>query len=63
MVHILLPAPVAGGVSRRLNEQRAAFFRDALVGGGTNASQVSVADEAEDLVTAKSPQIAVLLTK
>jgi len=63
MVHILLPAQFAGAVSRQLDEQRAAAFRDALVGGGTSAAHVEIKEEPADLPTARSPQIAVLLTK
>lgn len=63
MVHILLPRFAETRAIRQLDQQRAERLHDELVTHGIGESQVTVGDETDDLPTAKSPQIAVLLLK
>ncbi len=61
-VRILLPTQAAVNL-RALNESRAARLRNELVVHGIDASRVTMAGKTDDLPTAKSTQMAVLLTK
>lgn len=63
MVHILEPIDVASTASQQLEEQRAVRLRQEIVARGVSASQVVIEPERSDLPFAKSPYLAVLLTK
>jgi len=63
MVHILLPKYAASPAIRRLDQQRAQRLHDDLVTRGFGDPQVAIGVETDDLPTAKSSQIAVLLSK
>lgn len=63
MVHVLVPAAGAKSTGTALNDERAAVVRDQLVAHGVIASHVRIEPETEDLPTAKSLQLAILLTK
>lgn len=62
-VDILEPAYSSSSADRKLADQRAERFRDALVSSGVNGSQITIRDESPDLPFAKSPYLAVLLAK
>lgn len=62
-IHILEPIDVAGTASKQLDEQRAERLRQELVARGVSASRVKIESEQNDLPFAKSPYLAVLLTK
>jgi len=62
-VHILKPAYKASSIDQKLDDQRATRVRDALLASGVNESQVTIDDESDDLPFAKSPYLAVLLSK
>lgn len=62
-VHILEPTSGVSIAKRRLDEQRAERFRESLVANGVTPSHVTIEDEQEGLPFAKSPYLAVLLSK
>lgn len=63
MIHILKPVDVASASNEQLDDQRAARLRQELVTGGVGESHVIIEPERNDLPFAKSPYLAVLLTK
>ena len=62
-IHILKPIYVASTASGELDEQRAGRLRKELVADGVSASHVIIENEQSDLPFAKSPYLAVLLSK
>jgi hypothetical protein len=62
-VDVLEPTYNVSSADRKLDDQRARGFRDALVTSGVNETQVTIRDESRDLPFAKSPYLAVLLSK
>lgn len=62
-VHILEPRYHASPASGKLDDQRAARFRDALVSSGVNASRVTIEEKSSNLPFARSPYTVVLLSK
>lgn len=62
-VHILEPVDVASTAREQLEEQRAARLRQEIMARGVSESQVTVEPERTNLPFAKSPYLAVLLTK
>jgi hypothetical protein len=62
-IHILEPEQFESLAAQRLDEQRALRLRNELVASGVNQSHVTVEHERKGLPTAKSPNLAVLLTK
>jgi hypothetical protein len=62
-VHILEPTNVGSVAIRRLDERRAERLRESLVANGVTQSHVTIEDEQDDLPFAKSPYLAVLLSK
>ncbi len=63
MVHILAPTAFASSAIRKLDEQRMARLRDDLVSHGVASSHVTIDRETDNLPTARSQQIAILLDK
>ena len=62
-VHILEPIDVASTANGELEEQRAVRLRQEIVAKGVSESQVTIEPERSELPFAKSPYLAVLLTK
>lgn len=63
VVHILQPSTFQSPAMQQLNDQRAARLRQELIANGVSESNVTIEEEREGLATAKSPHLAVLLTK
>ena len=63
MVHILLPEYAESASNRQLDHQRAQRLHDEIVARGIDQSRVTIGNESDDLPTAKSLNLAVLLSK
>jgi hypothetical protein len=63
MVHILMPTHFASAAVQKLDDERAASFRKTLIADGIGDSKIDIGEEQHNLATAKTAQIAVLLTK
>ncbi len=62
-IHLLEPIDIANTTSGQLEEQRAERLRQEFVAGGVSESRVTIEPERNDLPFAKSPYLAVLLSK